>query len=46
MDFIERIFGLSPDGGDGTFELSLIIVPLLIAAALVWIRWRKISQMG
>ena len=44
MNFIEQTFGLSPDGGDGTFELSLIIVPLLIAA-LVWMRWRS-RQLG
>lgn len=25
MDFIERWFGLSPDGGDGTTELMYII---------------------
>jgi hypothetical protein len=24
MDFIERIFGVSPDGGDGSTELMII----------------------
>jgi hypothetical protein len=40
MDFIERIFGFSPDGGDGTFELLLIVTPLLIGV-LIWMRWRR-----
>lgn len=28
MDFIEHIFGISPDGGSGTYELLLFLVPL------------------
>jgi hypothetical protein len=32
MDFIERTFGLSPDGGDGSIELLWIAVALAIAA--------------
>ena len=27
MDFIERLFGFSPDGGDGSFELLLFAIP-------------------
>jgi hypothetical protein len=42
MDFIERIFGISPDGGDGSFELMLFIVPVaLILAILYWRRNRR-----
>jgi hypothetical protein len=40
MDFIERLFGLSPDGGYGTFELSLMVLSLL-ALVLIWSQWRK-----
>ena len=40
MDFVERIFDLSPDGGNGTFELSLLVAGLLIAV-LVWTKWRR-----
>jgi hypothetical protein len=29
MDFIERIFSVSPDGGSGAFEALLFLVPLL-----------------
>jgi hypothetical protein len=28
MDFIERIFGISPDGGSGMFEVLLFAVPI------------------
>ena len=29
MDFIEKLFGFSPDGGSGVFELMLFLVPLV-----------------
>jgi hypothetical protein len=35
MDWIERLFGLSPDGGDGSTE-ALYLIALLIAAMLVF----------
>ena len=28
MDFRERIFGFSPDGGNGSFELLLFAIPI------------------
>jgi hypothetical protein len=28
MDFIERIFGIAPDGGSGLFEILLFILPV------------------
>jgi hypothetical protein len=34
MDFIERIFGISPDGGSGLFEVMLFAVPILILMSL------------
>jgi len=33
MDFIERIFGVSPDGGNGSLEF-LYIAAILVAVAL------------
>ena len=33
MDFIERLFGFSPDGGSGAFELLLLAAPI---AVIVW----------
>jgi len=39
MDFIERIFGMSPDDGSGTFEFLLFAVPIaLLAMRAVWQR--------
>ena len=35
MDWIERWFGVSPDNGDGTLELSIIIAVVLIGAIVV-----------
>ena len=41
MDFIERLLGVSPDGGDGLTELLYIAALLLI---LVLFRWRVIIR--
>ena len=38
MDFIERIFGVSPDGGSGAFEVFLIALPLVLLAAILYCR--------
>ena len=38
MDFIEQIFGFSPDGGDGSFEFLLFAIPI---AGLCWLVWRR-----
>lgn len=35
MDFIERIFGISPDGGSGAFEALLFLIPVVIIAFLM-----------
>jgi hypothetical protein len=38
MDWIERLFGVSPDGGDGTTELMYLIAFVAIVAAFAWRR--------
>ena len=38
MDFIETLFGVSPDGGSGAFEFLLFAVPI---AGLCWLALRK-----
>jgi hypothetical protein len=38
MNFIERIFGVSPDGGDGSLELMILAVFVLVAVIATW-RW-------
>ena len=43
MDFLERLFGYSPDAGDGTIEV-LIIVALLLVAASIWFSSRRVPQ--
>jgi hypothetical protein len=35
MDFIERIFGLAPDGGSGSLEFLLFLIPLVGLALLI-----------
>jgi len=37
MDFSERWFGLSPDGGDGSLGITLIVL-LIMAIALAGLR--------
>jgi hypothetical protein len=34
MDFIERIFGISPDGGSGLLEILLFLLPIAGIAVL------------
>ena len=36
MEFIERIFGVSPDGGSGLVEWLLVLMGFLIVAGLSW----------
>jgi hypothetical protein len=36
MDFIERWFGISPDGGDGSLEALYFLVLLVIVGAVVF----------
>jgi hypothetical protein len=41
MDFIEQIFGISPDGGDGSTELMYIVAFVAVVAAIVLRRVAK-----
>ena len=41
MDFFERLFGFSPDGGTGSLELALL---LLLGIALLWRPLRKLMR--
>lgn len=34
MDFIEKIFGVSPDGGSGAFEFILFAIPIIVLVIL------------
>ena len=38
MDFIEKWFGLSPDGGDGSLELQWIVGIAIVVIAVAFRR--------
>jgi len=35
MDWIEQWFGFSPDNGDGTFELFLMLLAVVVVAGFI-----------
>jgi hypothetical protein len=37
MDGIEKLFGISPDGGDGTMEGAIVFACVLVAGAVLMI---------
>ena len=39
MDFIERLFGMSADGGSGATELVILLGVTLLVGVLSWRRW-------
>jgi hypothetical protein len=41
MDFIERIFGVSPDGGDGSLELMYLVGIVVAATLIAWALYRR-----
>ena len=45
MDFIERIFGVSPDGGSGSFEAMLLFLPVAAVVAFIWYRRRNRTRL-
>jgi len=40
MDWIERLFGVAPDGGDGTTEMLYVVAAIAVAALAVGRRLR------
>lgn len=44
MDFVEKIFGISPDNGSGTFEASILLAVAALIAALFWVRRKRASR--
>ena len=43
MAFLERLFEFSPDDGDGTIEV-LIVIALLLVVASIWLSWYRLPQ--
>ena len=46
MDFIERFFGISPDGGDGSTELMIFVAVVVVIAAIAWRRLLRARSPG
>ena len=46
MDFIERIFGLAPDGGSGSLEFLLFLLPVAGIVYLASRRRRRSARRG
>ncbi len=44
MDFIERIFGVSPDGGSGFDELVLVLVLFWAVCFVAFLRRRWLRR--
>jgi LPXTG-motif cell wall-anchored protein len=44
MDFIERLFSLSPDNGDGSTEILWLAVLAIAVAVFVYVRRRRRSS--
>jgi hypothetical protein len=45
MDFVERIFGISPDGGSGALEVLLFLIPIL-GLAWSYMRRSRVTKQG
>ena len=41
MDFIERIFGVSPDAGDGSLEFVYLVTAVAAVAVIAYMRYRR-----
>ena len=41
MDFIEQLFGLSPDNGDGSTEIMWLVALAVVMAAFVYFRVQR-----
>jgi hypothetical protein len=46
MNFIERIFGASPVGGNGSLEVGILLVALLILARVSVLRRNQKGSFG
>jgi hypothetical protein len=43
MDWIEQLFGISPDGGDGTTEAMIVVVVGIAIAVILYVRGSQIK---
>jgi len=40
VDWIERLFGISPDGGNGVTE-AVILVAVILVPVITWVLWKR-----
>jgi hypothetical protein len=45
MDFVERWFGIFPDGGSGTFEMSLLFLAVAAVSVILVFRAQLIGTL-
>jgi len=43
MDWIEQVFGFSPDGGDGTTEVMVVFAACAIIGIVIYARVPKVK---
>lgn len=43
MDWIEQLFGFSPDGGDGTTEAIVVFVACVVICIVIYMRVPKVK---
>jgi hypothetical protein len=46
-EWIELLFGIDPDGGDGSLEWAIVAVLLVATVAFVWlarVEWRRAAS--
>ena len=46
MDFIERVFHIAPDGGNGITELAIVLVCGFVPLAAIYWLWRRGRRRG
>ncbi len=44
MDFIERFFGVGPDGGDGSAELMIVAAIVIVLAGVAAARMPRLRE--
>ena len=44
MDWIEKLFGMSPDGGDGTAEAAIVFACVIVVGAVLAMRVPSLRQ--
>jgi hypothetical protein len=42
MDFIEQVFRVAPDGGNGLTELAIVLVCVFVPMGVYWLRKTRV----